>query len=669
MSHPLVQFASDMVAKHKNGSNLNLRLHLMTLLLTALSDVTIFGEVDAINDLLVQHACLDKCLDLVRSLLTQENPSAELKTQMLCLVTRVFKVVLEKHANHKTLRILRDTSKPSQREDLIKNVCNWFSRENGLAQTIMSGLNLLPLLQVRSALTLFADIGRVVTICGLCSKGFDETSYPQYLKETRTALVALFHELIAMAWEKLHDSTPTMLDAFIGCLVQSTCVDPQAASACALSLLSRTSQPERLMNWLADVLCHFYGRHYSAAGAEQFATATADSDSAICASDSSSSENIIQAGRKGMQKCLWTQYLELILQGNRDGEMVKTHLTGLMSRLDSHQGREHIFEGVILPLVEAKLNGNAKDDSSFHWAMLTMVKMKRLNCIPMARLYQDPERCHTLVAKLLALSVRQGNDDLGFTASRCLEALTWCECAFYAEKEIPIPPHAVFVPAIANHLLGQGTCRVEDCLLWIIQRQLLEAFPKFYSNYLLSKDVLDVFEAFHLGNAWDKSRSLYIVCQHMLAMLDTSESLSISQRLMDELLSQVSPGGKFDQEAAKVVISLMLGGAVSIDTGCDSQLPHLQRGDGHGSDADGEDESDSSEAPACVSSLKLLSPEALEKVLVLLSTPDVSYPIMELALCKIRHLVRSHLERSSAMPSRMALGETILGFLKGILAS
>ena len=119
MSYPLVQFASDTLAASKNS--LGLKVNLMTLLLTALSDVVIFGEIQAISDLFFHHRCLDKCLEISQ---------AELKIQVVPALLRLFRICLEKHANHKALKLKNvDVS-----QELVRQICHWFSRsQTGLA--------------------------------------------------------------------------------------------------------------------------------------------------------------------------------------------------------------------------------------------------------------------------------------------------------------------------------------------------------------------------------------------------------------------------------------------------------------------------------------------------------------------------------------------------------
>ena len=70
MSYPLVQFSSDTVTK--TGSARALRINLISLLLSGLADVVIFGEVEAIIELFHHHKVLYKCLDLARDVLSSK---------------------------------------------------------------------------------------------------------------------------------------------------------------------------------------------------------------------------------------------------------------------------------------------------------------------------------------------------------------------------------------------------------------------------------------------------------------------------------------------------------------------------------------------------------------------------------------------------------------------
>ena len=158
MSYPLVQFASDTVTK---TSSTSLRINLISLLLSGLSDVVIFGEVEAIIELFHHHKVLYKCLELAQDVLSSTDILNELKVHIVSTLIRVFRATLTKHTNHKTLRGGGDTPR-SFREVLVKHLCGWFT--NGLAQMVTACMTNFPMLQGCQEdllIILFSEIGQV----------------------------------------------------------------------------------------------------------------------------------------------------------------------------------------------------------------------------------------------------------------------------------------------------------------------------------------------------------------------------------------------------------------------------------------------------------------------------------------------------------------------------
>ena len=69
MSYPITQFASDTLTSTKNSTedNLPLRLNLVVLLLTGLSDVVLFGDLQlCFAELFQHHKVLQKCLEVAK---------------------------------------------------------------------------------------------------------------------------------------------------------------------------------------------------------------------------------------------------------------------------------------------------------------------------------------------------------------------------------------------------------------------------------------------------------------------------------------------------------------------------------------------------------------------------------------------------------------------------
>ena len=87
MSYPLVQFSSDTVTK--TGSARALRINLISLLLSGLADVVIFGEVEAIIELFHHHKVLYKCLDLASDVLCLKVQWCHYETQQSPFYVRI----------------------------------------------------------------------------------------------------------------------------------------------------------------------------------------------------------------------------------------------------------------------------------------------------------------------------------------------------------------------------------------------------------------------------------------------------------------------------------------------------------------------------------------------------------------------------------------------------
>ena len=351
MSYPLVQFASDTVTKTSARA---LRINLISLLLSGLADVVIFGEVEAIIELFHHHKVLYKCLDLARDVQSSADLVNEIKLHVVASLMRAFRVTLEKHtrlcgavgAGASAAGV--DTHR-SLREDLVKHVCGWFT--NGLAQMVTACITDVSLLQsCPDALitALLSEIGQVVRAVGLCqfhgSKRADETSY-HYLKETRSSLANLFLGVINKAPEMAENLSEAIVHSLVvDCLSKSICAAPHLASTCALSLLKSASNTTNvLMEWLEQVIRHFYLRHNVM---EHDATTfkSPDSDSAI---DVECGLGSLNTERPKIQS-LWTPYLEFFLKDHVDHlfKIVQDSL-GRLIQVITVDGRVHLFSGVM----------------------------------------------------------------------------------------------------------------------------------------------------------------------------------------------------------------------------------------------------------------------------------------------------------------------------------
>ena len=467
MSYPLTQFASDTLTKTQN---LRLRVNLVTLLLTGLADVVIFGEVEAIVQLLHHHKVLYKCLEIAQqdlATLEDQDPLSDLRVRLVAALLRVFRVTLQKHANHRRLRDPRkDVASRTHQEELVKHVCGFFSR--GLAHLVITSyfsetINSWTLASgTPPALvsSIFEEIGSIVKMIGLCSHGssvgsrvtrVEEASY-LYLRETRDSLANLMNEMLRMAPEIGKIMPEVVNKSIVSCLATTVCLSPCSAVSTAMGLLLYVPDRQKLFDCLEASLAHFYSRHgpqddkwppassENSSGKGPSLPCLVDSDSAICAtSDSSLTDLGVASGRTGahfpetekIQKYIWVPYLEFLLRHQYPDitKDVQYHLNRLIGRLGSI-GRTHLVIGLVLPLIEAiSSNVNIQDDKETEelgpsvWAMKALALAYQNGCYLPEYFRQQPERCRGLLDKFLTICLQNFNSQMGFDSFLCLVAL------------------------------------------------------------------------------------------------------------------------------------------------------------------------------------------------------------------------------------------------------
>ena len=139
------------------------------------------------------------------------------------------------------------------------------------------------------------------------------------------------------------------------------------------------------------------------------------------------------------------------------------------------------------------------------------------------------------------------------------------------------------------------------------------------------------------------------------------ECLQLRQSLMDNLLTHADCDNK---NLVKCVISILIKGDIISSEGTrsfeNSQFPT------NGSDADDETNDDTTETVYAPSPQKLLSKDALDKVLNFLSnTSSYHINILEYGLCQIHRILLFH--DDDHLPN-LCVGYSILSFLKGMYA-
>ena len=105
MSYPLVQFASDSLNSLRNNSvNSQLRINLVALLLTSLSDVCLSNDLQALHELLHHYKVFNKCVAVIQdSFKHSTTVNQTTNVQLTAALLRSFRMTLEKYGNPKAI--------------------------------------------------------------------------------------------------------------------------------------------------------------------------------------------------------------------------------------------------------------------------------------------------------------------------------------------------------------------------------------------------------------------------------------------------------------------------------------------------------------------------------------------------------------------------------------
>ena len=141
----------------------------------------------------------------------------------------------------------------------MKHVCAWFSKDKGLANTVTSGILQAHVLVGNSEellIGIFGEIEAIVTTVGLCAghESNDQASY-DYLRETRSALTAMYIEVVKMAPTLVQHVPDRVTKAVLQRLSSSNCVNPYVASTCVLaSEWTHWNRRPCLLEWLGRIV-------------------------------------------------------------------------------------------------------------------------------------------------------------------------------------------------------------------------------------------------------------------------------------------------------------------------------------------------------------------------------------------------------------------------------
>ena len=105
------------------------------------------------------------------------------------------------------------------------------------------------------------------------------------------------------------------------------------------------------------------------------------------------------------------------------------------------EGRIHLFAGVVLPLLEAKVSKISQTPTDeaepvLLWALKALVKLQSLNCNLMSRLLESRARYLTLVDSLLSACTSSPvsfHTEVGYAVYRCLQALAMAEVNYFSD--------------------------------------------------------------------------------------------------------------------------------------------------------------------------------------------------------------------------------------------
>ena len=459
MSYPLVQFASDTLTSTKNlPSNVSLRLNLAALLLSGLSDVVLFGDLQlCFSELFQHHKVLHKCLEVVKDALVHAQVKNGVKISILLCLWRTFRIILEKHANPKTMKTTRELYR-LKKEELVKSSCSWFSNpESGLASVTLTFLARFNMSTVANndchntgseAAELFKEIGRIVKAVGLCrtpglsADNAPDTSYG-YLKETRVSLSLIFNEAtkLFIYFSQLQCNMKqhnVIVGAIAKCLFNSICVNTYVACHCAL-ITPDHSLRDDMLQWLESVWSHRYGKHHQCNKqlSINVLQTLPDSDSAFCASDSSSvleSDDLKTANHQNapLDDKLgdpWQLYKEAFILPNKplcddEIEQLQMHLNKVMQILDKF-GKEDMLTKLILPLLEHSIPLLRNETKVALYAMKSLQRLLPYCNGLDANLYKKKFRC--LYSKLVSLCLTEFESEIGYSAMQSLKMMAVTE--------------------------------------------------------------------------------------------------------------------------------------------------------------------------------------------------------------------------------------------------
>ena len=536
MSHPLVQFAADSLknVRSKSSISFQLRMNLVSLLLTSLSDVCLSNDLQALHDLLHKYKVLHKCTEMIEACKSKpQNSTVVGQTSIVHLTAtllRCFRMALEKYGNPRVIGDPKDSTR-SKKEEIVKHICNWFSHY--MAQILNAVLQPNHLHHCDEDLrrVIFNEIGFVMRLIGLCPLALksststsssslpvpkSETSYC-YLKDARNALISVVRNILT-SYPTIASHSPTSNQMILSCLKSSTCVHPYSVSSSVLKVLKvikNRQEQDDLLNYLEMVYCHFYNKHVKSISrkwenvSDDDQTICPDSDSAFYASDSSllidhvQDQDILHSPSNITHSLEhWTCLRRCLLRKPHFKTVLLKHLESMIMKLN-FQGRLDIFVSVVLPVIEKTVTvDDAGDNLEDHdWALKLARKLMGDKQV-YKFLLDHVENFSDLVRNLISLNVSNKKDcDCSVDAFWCLKSLSVLELTLpivqirkisqeegVGESEEDILPenedfnvklterlsHGIAIPLILKYLESSTVTGASDTLsLWIIQRSLL----------------------------------------------------------------------------------------------------------------------------------------------------------------------------------------------------
>ncbi len=375
----------------------------------------------------------------------------------------------------------------SRREDLIRQMCQWFSHDGGMAYILQKYILNTQFLcpghhQEGQVKLLLEELGLIFEAIPVCSEivpqmipkarvGNKIMTIDTYVKETADVLGNLYNSLVKIMPAVIKQD-PELIKKYIEVISKGGCSQQHVAISSFLQSVQNGHDVPVLLQSLENVMVHVYLKHGRRALYRTLMSATetsvigkgcddssyaynADSDSAFYASDTSSllEQNVESGGgprtvtdhmlpkpipKEVQHLC---QYTQILLKDDHVLKIsIMNHLATTLTKTN-WEGKLEIFAAITLPLLETGLahhqNNHFKEDAPklgsdandtpdlLLWSLECTEFLLQTSCI-MGYLRRQPHITE-LMRSLIGLATMSTNGDLMTMAGRCLKDLAFNE--------------------------------------------------------------------------------------------------------------------------------------------------------------------------------------------------------------------------------------------------